>query len=425
VLKVFFDNMSAMNSNLYIARQPILSSNESVFAYEVLYRDSNKSSNIQYDREATVAVLINVLNKFGVKNLLGDKKAFIKVDKNFLMNDIIFYIPKEYFIFSLQANMNLTDELKTRIVELSKLGYTLAINDVLLTKEVLYSFNFILNYITYIKVDINTTEQNLELLREIEAQVIFTKVETHELYDKAKKHNVKLVQGYFFSKPKVLEQEKFDPQSLRVIELCNFMMSDASIDEIVLKFEQNHAISLQLLKYVNSGFFHFRHTISTIRQVLTLMGKTPLTQWLMLMMYSTKSSKSEQENETALMQLVKSRTDFMVEVSKQIKNTEVKNLASKVYFSGVLSLLDALFNANIRRVLEELNIDSEIKDAIIDGKGVLGEIFLFAKNLENFNIKEVETFCEKYKINTQSLEDLSLEVLRSANEFEHSRKVES
>ncbi len=414
-----------MNTNLYIARQPILSVDEEVFAYEMLYRDSNKSSNIQDDKEATVAVLSNVLNKFGVKNLLGDKKAFIKTDKNFLMHDVVFYIPKEYFIFSLKASMNLTEELVKRIVELNDLGYILAINDVLLTKEVLDSFSCVLDYISYIKVDINTEEKNLELLKDLETQVIFTKVETHELFDKARKNDAKLVQGYFFSKPKVLEQEKFDPQSLRAVELCNFMMSDASIDEIVLKFEQNHAISLQLLKYVNSGLFHFRHTISSIRQILTLMGRTPLTEWLMLMMYSTNSNQSEKENETALMQLLKSRTDLMVEVSKQLKDTHIENLTSKVYFLGVLSLLDALFNTNIRRILDELNIDSEIKDAIIEGKGVLGEILNFAKSLENFDIKEVETFCQKYKINTQLLENLSLEVIRSANEFELSRRKNS
>lgn len=414
-----------MNPNLYIARQPILSNDESIYAYEMLYRDSNKSSNIQDDRDATVAVLSNILNKFGVKNLLGDKKAFIKADKNFLMHDVVFYIPKEYFIFSLKASMDLTDELKARIIELREMGYTLAINDVLLTKEVIESFNPLLKYISYIKVDINTTEENLELLKDVDIDVIFTKVQTHELYDKAKKYDAKLVQGYFFSEPKILEQEKFDPQNLRAVELCNFIMSDASIDEIVEKFEQNHAISLQLLKYVNSGLFHFRHKISSIRQVLTLMGRTPLTQWLMLMMYSTKSNQNEQEGESALMQLLRSRTNLMVETSKQLKETNVNSLTSKVYFLGVLSLLDALFNANIRRILDELNIDSEIKDAIVEGKGILGEILVFAKSLENFNINEVETFCEKYKIDTQVLEDLSLEVIRSANEFELSRAQNS
>jgi c-di-GMP phosphodiesterase len=90
-----------MHSNLYIARQPILDKYDNIFAYELLYRDSKQSSNIKNDRHATVTVLSNVLNKFGVKNLLGDNKAFVKADKKFLMHDVVFYIPKEHFIFAL------------------------------------------------------------------------------------------------------------------------------------------------------------------------------------------------------------------------------------------------------------------------------------------------------------------------------------
>ncbi|WP_373002294.1 EAL and HDOD domain-containing protein [Sulfurimonas sp.] len=412
-----------MHSNLYIARQPILDKYDNIFAYELLYRDSNQSSNIKNDRHATVTVLSNVLNKFGVKNLLGNNKAFIKADKKFLMHDVVFYIPKEHFIFALQANMEFTEALEQRIIQLSEMGYLLAINDVLLTKEILDKFSNLLKYITYIKVDINTPKEKLELLEDKDLTVIFTKVETHEMYDKAKEFKGDYVQGYFFSKPKILEQEKFDPNSLKAINLCNYIMSDSSIDEIVEKFEENHAISLQLLKYVNSGSFHFRQNISSVRQILTLMGRTPLTQWLMLMVYSTNTTPDEQETESPLMQLLKNRTNLMVEVSKQIEDSGVKDLSSKVYFVGVISLLDTLFNVSMNSILEELNIDSEIKDAITNGNGVLGEIFMFAKNLEKFDIKAVEDFCDKYDIETEELEKLTFEVIQSANEFENSRNA--
>ena len=410
-----------MHSNLYIARQPILDKYDNIFAYELLYRDSNQSSNIKNDRHATVTVLSNVLNKFGVKNLLGDNKAFIKADKKFLMHDVVFYIPKEHFIFALQANMEFSEALEQRIIQLSEMGYLLAINDVILTKETLDKFSNLLEYITYIKVDINTPKEDIELLEGIDLTIIFTKVETHEMYDKAKEFKGDYVQGYFFSKPKILEQEKFDPNSLKAINLCNYIMSDSSINEIVEKFEENHAISLQLLKYVNSGSFHFRQNISSVRQILTLMGRTPLTQWLMLMVYSTNGTPDEQETESPLMQLLKNRTNLMVEVSKQIEDSGVKDLSSKVYFVGVISLLDTLFNVQMSVILEDLNIDAEIKDAITNGDGMLGEIFMFAKNLEKFDIKAVEDFCDKYNIETEELEKLTFEVIQSANEFENSR----
>ena len=410
-----------MNSNLYIARQPILDKNDNVFAYELLYRDSNQSSIIKNDRHATVTVLSNVLNKFGVKSLLGNHKAFIKADKKFIMHDVVFYIPKEHFIFALQANMELTQDLEERIVELNEKGYLLAINDVVFTKETLEKFSNILKSITYIKVDINTSKENIELLNGLNLIVIFTKVETHEMYDKAKELNGDYVQGYFFSKPKILEQEKFDPNSLKAINLCNYIMSDSSIDEIVKKFEENHEISLQLLKYVNSGSLHFRHKISSVRQILTLMGRTPLTQWLMLMVYSTNTTSNDKEVESPLVQLLRSRTNLMVGVSKQIEDSGIENLTSKVYFVGVISLLDTLFNVKMDLILEELHIDTQIKDAIISKKGILGDIYSFAKNLEQFNIKAVENFCDKYDIETEELEKLTFEVIQSVSEFENSR----
>jgi c-di-GMP phosphodiesterase len=410
-----------MHSNLYIARQPILDKYDNIFAYELLYRDSKQSSNIKNDRHATVTVLSNVLNKFGVKNLLGDNKAFVKADKKFLMHDVVFYIPKEHFIFALQANMEFSEALEQRIIKLSEMGYILAINDVILTREILDKFSNLLEYITYIKVDINTPKEDIELLEGKNLTIIFTKVETHEMYDKAKEFKGDYVQGYFFSKPKVLEQEKFDPNSLKAISLCNYIMSDSSIDDIVEKFEENHAISVQLLKYVNSGSFHFRQNISSVRQILTLMGRTPLTQWLMLMVYSTNGTTDEQEGESPLMQLLKNRTNLMVEVSKQIEDSGVKDLSSKVYFVGVISLLDTLFNVKMNVILEDLNIDDEIQDAITRGDGVLGEIFMFARNLEKFDIKAVEDFCDKYNIETEDLEKLTFEVIQSANEFENSR----
>jgi c-di-GMP-related signal transduction protein len=72
-------------------------------------------------------------------------------------------------------------------------------------------------------------------------------------------------------------------------------------------------------------------------------------------------------------------------------------------------------------ILEDLNIDDEIQDAITRGDGVLGEIFMFARNLEKFDIKAVEDFCDKYNIETEDLEKLTFEVIQSANEFENSR----
>ncbi|WP_321778293.1 EAL and HDOD domain-containing protein [Sulfurimonas sp.] len=412
-----------MNTSLYIARQPILDMNENIFAYELLYRDSTQSSNIKNDRHATVTVLSNVLNKFGVKNLLGEHKAFIKADKKFLMHDVVLCIPKEHFIFAIGANIDLNEFVEQRIIKLYEMGYTLAINDVLLSIDIIKKFSKLLKYISYFKVDINSLASTVEKLREYPVEIIFTKVETHEMFEKAKILKGDFIQGYFFSKPKILKQEKFDPNSLKAINLCNFIMSNVTVDDIVREFEKNHAISLQLLKFVNSGSFHFRNKISSIRQILTLMGRTPLTEWLMLMVYSTNASEQDSEIQSPLLQLLQNRTNLMVTVSKQIQNSDVVDLSSKVYFLGVISLLDSLFNVEMEIILDELSIDSTIKEALYSQDSLLGEIYMFAKNLETFNVKDVEDFCDKYNIETQELEKLTFDVIQSATEFENSKNA--
>ncbi|WP_324170465.1 EAL and HDOD domain-containing protein [Sulfurimonas sp.] len=410
-----------MNKSLYIARQPILDMNENIFAYELLYRDTLQSSNIKNDRHATVTVLSNVLNKFGVKSLLSKYKAFIKTDKKFLLHDVIFCIPKEHFIFSIGANIDFSELVEQRIIKLHEMGYTLAINDVLLSIDIIDKFFSILKYISYFKVDINTLASAVEKLKQYHIKTIFTKVETYEMFEKAKSLNGDFVQGYFFSKPKVLQQENFDPNSLKTINLCNFIMSDASIDDIVDEFENNHAMSLQLLKFINSGSFYFRNKISSIRQILTLMGRTPLTEWLMLMVYSTNLLDEDSETETPLLNLLQNRTNLMVAVSKQIENSNIQDLTSKVYFLGVISLLDSLCNVKMETILEELSIDNEIKDALVSEESILGEIYMFTKNIETFNAKGVETFCNKYHIKIDKLKKLTFDVLQSATEFKSSK----
>ncbi|MEA1891768.1 MAG: HDOD domain-containing protein [Campylobacterota bacterium] len=409
-----------METILHIARQPILDKNENIFAYELLYRDASLNANITNDRHATVTVLSNVLNKFGVKNILGKYKAFVKADKKFLMHDVVLCIPKEYFIFALQSDIELSESLEQKITELHNSGYVLAINDTLFTEEILNKFSNILKYISYIKIDINTPKENIEILNNYNIKIIFTKVETYTMYDKAIELNGDYVQGYYFSKPKILKQEKFDPDNIKAINLCNYLMDDSSIEQIVNEFENSHAISLQLLKFVNSGSLKFKNNISSIRQILMTMGKEQLTKWLMLMVYSANDNTGAKIDKSPLMQLMKSRTNLMVEISKQIKDHNIEDFSSKVYLLGVVSLLDTLFNVDSDTILDELNIDSEIKEALNKNDGILSEIYIFAKNLEKFDIKSVEEFCAKYDIKAGSLERLTFEIIQSSNEFENS-----
>ena len=395
-------NMANTEKNIYIAKQPILDLDGNMFAYDLLYRDSESTSNIRNRKQATVSVLSSVINKFGVKNLLGRYKAFVKADEEFIMHNVANTIPKEHFIFSLQLESEIKEKVKNKIAKLHEEGYQLAINDTLLDSQKFKNYEPIMEYVSFVKIDVNTPKENMAVLKNFDIKIIATKVEDSKKEKFAKDMGADYLQGYFFYKPKVEKQEKFDSEFENVIRLTNKIMQDCTIDELVDEFEKSPAVSIQLMKFINSGLFHFRQKLSSIKQVVTLVGKTKLTQWLMLMLYSIP--RGEGNSNVLLMERVRSRTYLMHEIANIID----KSIVSNAYFVGVISLMDTLFNINKRTLLNELNVEKDIKEAILKKDGILGEIFGFVLALEEFNIDHIEEFAKRYEISKETLEYLTL-----------------
>jgi EAL and modified HD-GYP domain-containing signal transduction protein len=399
-----------MSSNIYIAKQPILDVNENVFAYELLYRDTKDTTNIKNRKEATVSVLSSVINRFGVNKLLDNHKAFVKADEEFIMHSVMQTIPKDYFVFSLQFEKEIEEKVKKRVQKLHDEGYVFAINDTVLDEDTIKNYKRVLEYISFVKVDIVTPKENLSLLKNLDVEVISTKVEDMDMKKHALDIGANYLQGYFFCKPTVQKEEKFDSKVENIIRLSNKIMKDCSIDELVEEFERSPIVSIQLLKFINSGLFQFRKKLSSIKQVVTLVGKTKLSQWLMLMIYATPQNNSQTNK--LLFDRVKSRAYLMHEIARLIDNS----LVSNAYFVAVISLMDTLFGVSQRAIMHELNVDKDIKDAILKKDGILGEIYSFVLALEQFDTKYIESFVQEHNIQSKTLEELTLNAMTQSRD---------
>jgi len=121
--------------HVYLGRQAIVHNEERLFAYELLYKDKNKENGGVDDRYTSASVISNVLNKFGTQAILGNHRAFVKINYKFLMNDLIFSVPRDFFIFSLLPTINIDEKVLERIKRLSDENYRIGIDDAALTKE--------------------------------------------------------------------------------------------------------------------------------------------------------------------------------------------------------------------------------------------------------------------------------------------------
>ncbi|OHE07684.1 MAG: diguanylate phosphodiesterase [Sulfurimonas sp. RIFOXYD12_FULL_33_39] len=410
--------------NIYLGRQPILDISGNLDSYEVLYSQKDKANSYGENDFIPAAIISNLLNKFGTNQVLGSRRALVKVGEKFLLSDIIFTIPREFFIFSLLEEIEMSQRVVERLQQLKEKGYVLALDEIKIDRNTITKYKDAWNEISFIKINLHadfvkdmSSKSILTTIKARGIKVIGTKIEDEKRYDTAKALGCVLFQGYFFSKPKILENTKYDPTRANILRLYSLLMEDTNIDEITAEFERNHALTVQLLRYINSGAFEFTNTISSIHHVLTLVGRKPLAQWLMLMIYA--KSVSKESDVSPIMLMIKNRTELMVSILKKVKHDSGSNTLGKAYFVGVLSLIDTIFSTPLVKILNSMNIEDEVRNALLKGEGILGEIYMLIRDVEQFNTKSVALFEKKHNLQSGVLDNLLLESMRKVTAFEN------
>jgi len=415
-----------MTENFYLARQAIVDNNESIIGYELLYRDSTQKANIDNPRHATSSLLTNVLNQSGLNSIVGDSLAFINVDYSFLKHDFIESIPPKTFVFELSVEADKKGLLLEYVERLHNQKYVFSID--MTSVDELEKVRPLLPYLFFVKIDMMSFEkealvETVRALKEFPVVVIASKVEDEASFLLAQEAGCDAYQGYFFAYPKLIKDKKLNTDQVTLFKLCNILQSGASISEIVNAFEEAPTISMQLLRFINSAAFHFKHPISSIHQVITLLGRNSLVQWLMLLLYS-KNFSTNIKYQDQLIVMVKQRTLIMVNLMKLIKKSASQKEQSEAYFVGILSLMNALSGVPLRDVLDEFHVDLQVQDALFDQKGFLGELYDVVLAVENFDTITLEKFLSEHHIEKANFESLMLDVFKDAIHFETAASLE-
>ncbi len=403
-----------MSKSLYFARQPILDANGFIYAYELLYRTSFEQDfhPIDDDRAATAQVLVNTLNLMGLDNILGDALAFININEELLMDEVVFSIPKERFILEILETVTINDSIIERIKTLKEKGYRFALDDADCSKEYILNFQPIFEHIDVLKLDIGLLEkerlpQFLALFKKFDLKILAEKVETQDEFDTYKSLGCDYFQGFFFASPDIIENKRLDPEQVFILDMIRQVQTDYDIDVISRHFEQNVALTLQLLRFINSAAFSFRSSIKSIRQALMLLGPNQLNSWLLLISYA-KPTTGAKGLKNPLLKLAQTRANMMQTLSRAVYKEQCDSVfLEKAAFIGLLSLVEALFQSPIQSILNELNVDDEIVQVLILHKGDLGKIYQLVCAVELFDSENVDNLLGTIDLNQ---EDLSLAI---------------
>lgn len=398
----------------YIGRQPIVNERGALFAYDLFY--ARQRGNVH----ATATLINDLQSSFGIDRILGKRVGFIRADHQFIFNELLALLPKERVVYALLEESTVDVLLTDRLRRLSEEGYRFALNDFAFTPENLEKFSPIFPYLEYVKIDITRSRrikrEDVEQLKHQGLIVIGSKIESHDIHAECVAKGFSYFQGYFISKPRVLENPSFSLDQEAVIQLWNMLQCEAGINELVKAFEMNHMISLKLIRFINSAVFSLRNPVSSIRHVLTLMGREPLSRWMLLLMFS-EAQESDQKNIPLLLMVIH-RTELMTKLLELINPNPTKAQMATAYFVGMLSLIHLLFNIPHREALKRLNVAPEIERALFEGDGFYGGLLTMVRSIEILDVGAIEEFLDQHKIDYTKLEPIISETMDTVNKFD-------
>jgi EAL and modified HD-GYP domain-containing signal transduction protein len=385
------------SENFFFARQPILNREGSIIAYELLYRSSERNLAPKMPRHATEQVIVNALNMIGLNNLIEQgTRAFINIDEKMLFDDILHTIPKSSFVLELLEDIVYTPQIIERIETLRNAGFTFALDDVICDTEVIHTLKPVLPHVDIVKLDLpqslSKARPYINLFKEMRISVLAEKVETETDYNAFKDIGCDLFQGFFFARPTLISGTKVNPKLALIFRMIELLSRDKQ-DDVISLFEQDAALTVQLLRYINSAAFSFKSDISSIRQSVALLGNLHLRQWLTMMSYVIGSRDGFQ---SPLLKLAQERAAMMRLLAEAFVVREVAETAA---FIGLISLIDALFHQPMGQLLEELRIDRDIAQVLLDEAATpLGDLYRIVRSVENFDHDAITGFLRTYKI---------------------------
>lgn len=399
---------------IFIARQPILDKYNKVFAFELLFRDSDTNIYNYHDGDAaTLAVIRNSYFDIGMNKIIGNKIAFINFTANLLKSDIFNMLNSESVVIEILENIEPDDEIVDACIRLKQMGFKLTLDDFVFDEK----YKKLVELADIIKIDFRITKgiERRDIISRINlknVKFLAEKVETMEEFKEAVSYGYSLFQGYYFSKPVIMSSKKIPENKMIYLDLLKELnYNELNFDAIENLVKRDISISYKLLKIINSARYGLRNNIKSLRQAISLIGEKEIKSLLnFIIMKNINSNKPD-----ILLQNSLIRAKFCELIAI---NSSLRNVSDDAYLMGMLSLIDIILDKPLSEILNEVMVADGIKEALVGfPRSSLGNILNTVKAYEEGNWVGVLTCSEEFEFSEGVLSKAYLESCQWVNEM--------
>src|SRR5581483_4361252 len=344
-----------------LARQPILTKDESVLGYELLFRQGPGDRQSQAEAETAITSIIDTLNVVGFDAVCDGRLAFINCTEQMLLKEFFLLLPADRVVLEFQDTMPADASVCGACLELKQKGYRIALDNFTIKdpREPLVL------YADFLKVDIrrHSSADNAALCvkhagkqRHMLAEKVGTRIQMLD----ACKDGYTLFQGYFFREPERMRARHIPANPASHLRLLQIIAApELNLDAVENLIKHDASLCYRLLRYLNSPLVGIPSPVRSVRHAMALLGERELVRWLR--MATALVMGQDKCSDLVLSSLVRARFCELI-------SPKVDHANSDMFLIGMLSLMDAILEVPMGVVVEGLAFDPEIKEALLGAK---------------------------------------------------------
>ncbi len=350
---------------IFVARQPIFTADMEIWGYELLFRhgENVQAAVITDGDQATTQVIADGYT-LAIQGMRKNAKALINFPRNVLISHAPYVLPSDRCVVEILETVHPEPEVMDACLELKNQGYILALDDFVGEP----GFEPLCEMADIVKVDIlnKTPAEVMAIVKGLsryKAQLLAEKVENLDMFKVCKNLGFVYFQGYFFSKPEVIPGRKLSASQITKVKLLKELSdSDTETERLVDIIQTDLSISYRLLQYINSARFGFQNKIESIHRAATMLGRQNLRQWLQVIILSDMNG-TDKAQELVRISVQRGRTLQLLAADRRTPFS-----SDGMFLLGFFSVLDAILDQFMDQLLEDIPLDSGIKEALVDSR---------------------------------------------------------
>jgi len=389
---------------LYVARQPILDGRGNVHGYELLFRSGPTATMFTGDGDSATRKVLDNTVIFGLERLSGGLPVFVNCTLEAILHRLVLVLPPELTVLELLETLEPTTELLDACTELKALGFRLALDDFAWTP----GWEPFVAMADYIKIDLSITAPEgranlMRRLRKFPARLVAERVETQTDMEAAKREGFTLFQGYYFCRPKILENRAV-PSNRRVhLEMLHALHEEPlNTQRISNLVKREPSLTYRLLRMVNSPLFATRKEVTSIHGALVMIGDDVFRRVAMLAIAS--ELRGDRPSELLRMAFLRGR---FCELAAAVMQRD----ATEQYMLGILSLLPAMLGVTMQNIANGLPLRKEVQQALLGEENAERTILRWLESYELAQWEQCDASSLSAKIGEPRLSQMYAEAL--------------